>query len=172
MCVSRISTVAGRCGNAAGLRRASGRRGMARPYGRAAPVPSADARCGLRETRSGLRPSPDDAAAGCCDRRGMTSQILVGIDETPAHEAVSLATALAVLAGSEVLLGAGYGHESGSFGGLGWPPREDADAWLKEAESRLAGQGLPWRSMLICGASAAEGLVTLAERESASMVVL
>ena len=102
----------------------------------------------------------------------MNSQILIGIDRTPAHEAVSLATALAVLTGSELVLGAVYGHESGSFGGLVWPPRDDADAWLKEAESRLTGQGLPWRSLMITANSAAEGLVTLAERESVSMIVL
>ena len=102
----------------------------------------------------------------------MTSQILVGIDRTPAHEAVSLATALAVLTGSELVLGAVYGYDSGNFGGLSWPPREDADGWLKEAESRLDGQGLPWRSLKVGAESVAEGLVSLAERESASMIVL
>src|SRR4051794_22938499 len=115
---------------------------MARPYVRVARASSAHARGGVRESRNELRLPPDDAAARRGDLHGMTSQILVGIDETPAHEAVSLATALAVLTGSELVLGAVYGHDSGSFGGLVWPPREDADAWLKEAEARLTGRGL------------------------------
>jgi nucleotide-binding universal stress UspA family protein len=99
-------------------------------------------------------------------------QIVVGIDHTPAHEAVSLATALAVLTGGTLLLGAVYGHESGNFGGLTWPSRDEADGWLKEAESRVAGSGIRWRSYTVPADSAALGLVTLAERESAAMIVL
>jgi nucleotide-binding universal stress UspA family protein len=99
-------------------------------------------------------------------------RIVVGIDPTPAHEAVSLAGALAVLTGGELLLGAVYGHESGTFGGLTWPSRDEADGWLKEAESRLAGSGFPWNSYTVPADSAAQGLVVLAERESAAMIVL
>jgi nucleotide-binding universal stress UspA family protein len=99
-------------------------------------------------------------------------QIVVGIDSTPAHEAVSLATALAALTGATLLLGAVYGHESGTFGGLIWPSRNEADAWLKEAESRLAGSAFPWRSYSVAADSVAQGLVTLAEQESAAMIVL
>jgi nucleotide-binding universal stress UspA family protein len=99
-------------------------------------------------------------------------QIVVGIDPTSAHEAVSLASALAVLTGAELVLGAVYGHESGSFGGLTWPTRSDAGGWLKQAESRHAGSGIPWCSYTVPADSVAQGLVLLAERESASMIVL
>src|SRR4051812_17535090 len=99
-------------------------------------------------------------------------QIVVGIDPSPAHEAVSLATALAVLTGATLVLGAVYGHESGSFGGLTWPSRDDADAWLMEAESRLAGSGIAWHSYTVPADSVAQGLIVLAERESAAMIVL
>jgi nucleotide-binding universal stress UspA family protein len=99
-------------------------------------------------------------------------QIVVGIDPTPAHEAVSLATALAVLTGATLGLGAVYGHESGTFGGLIWPTREEADTWLREAESRLAGSGFAWRSYTVAADSVPEGLLMLAEREAAEMIVL
>lgn len=99
-------------------------------------------------------------------------QIVVGIDPRPAHEAVSLATALAVLTGGTLALGAVYGHESGSFGGLTWPSREDADGWLKQAASGLAGCGIPWHSYTVPADSVAQGLVQLAERESAALIVL
>jgi nucleotide-binding universal stress UspA family protein len=99
--------------------------------------------------------------------------VLVGIDGGPSgREALSLGTALAVLTGSEVVLGSVYGFESGKFGGLTWPPHHDADEWLAEVEKDLEGQGMPWRSLTVPATSVAEGLVWLAERESVQAIVL
>ena len=98
---------------------------------------------------------------------------LVGIDGTPSgREALSLATALAVLTGSTVVLGSVYSYESGRFGGLIWPPHHDADGWLAEAEKDLAGGGLPWRSLTVPATSVAEGLIRLADQESVDAIVL
>jgi nucleotide-binding universal stress UspA family protein len=99
--------------------------------------------------------------------------VLVGIDGTPSgREALSLGTALAVLTGSTLVLGAVYSYDSGKFGALTWPPHRDADEWLAEAEKTLEGRGLPWRSLTVPATSVAHGLILLAERESVQAIVL
>jgi nucleotide-binding universal stress UspA family protein len=99
--------------------------------------------------------------------------VLVGIDGTPSgREALSLGTALAVLTGSTLVLGAVYGYESGKFNALMWPPHHDADEWLAEAEKTLEGRGLPWRSLTVPANSVAQGLIQIAERESVQAIVL
>ena len=60
--------------------------------------------------------------------------VLVGIDGTASGlEAVALGSALAVLTGAPLVLGAVYGYEA-----MCWPPERVADSsWLEEAGERL-----------------------------------
>lgn len=100
--------------------------------------------------------------------------ILVGIDGTPSGlEALSLGSALAVLLGAPLVLGAVYGFESMTTGypGPPWPPREDADAWLRQAEEQL-GDAVPWHSVAVDGSTISHGLTLLAEQERAEILVL
>jgi nucleotide-binding universal stress UspA family protein len=96
--------------------------------------------------------------------------VLVGIDGTPSGlEALSLASALAVLTGAPLVLGAVYGFEpmTSAFGGLAWRlvtteaasiahgltrVAEDEDAALLVLGSRRYG---PLRSTLLGGVSTA-----------------
>jgi nucleotide-binding universal stress UspA family protein len=100
--------------------------------------------------------------------------VLVGIDGTPSGlEALSLARALAVLLDAPLVLGAVYGFESVTTGypGPPWPPKQDALAWLEEAEARL-GDALPSRSVSVDASTIAQGLTQLAEQEHAEILVL
>ncbi len=100
--------------------------------------------------------------------------VLVGIDGTASGlEALSLASALAVLTGAPLVLGAVYGFESmtSTFGGPSWPPHEIAGKWLEEAELRL-GDAIPWRSVTTEASTVAQGLDRLAKGEGASVIVL
>ncbi len=118
-----------------------------------------------------------DSAGGTV--RGMTGDayirpVLVGIDGTSSGlEALSLASALAVLTGAPLVLGAVHGFESmtSTFGGTSWPPHEEADKWLREAEHRL-GDAIPWRSVTTMAATVAHGLTLLAETEDAAILVI
>ncbi len=100
--------------------------------------------------------------------------VLVGIDGTPAGlEALALGSALAMLLGAPLVLGAVYGYESMTTGypGPPWPPREEAIEWLEEAEKRL-GDAIPWHAVSIDGSTIAHGLTQLAEQERAEILVL
>jgi nucleotide-binding universal stress UspA family protein len=103
-----------------------------------------------------------------------TRPVLVGIDGTSSGlEALSLGSALAVITGAPLVLGAVYGFEvmTGTFGGPAWPPHEEADKWLKEAEGRL-GDAVEWRSVSVEAGSIAHGLARMAEEEDAAILVL
>jgi nucleotide-binding universal stress UspA family protein len=103
-----------------------------------------------------------------------TRPVLVGIDGTSSGlEALSLGSALAVLTGAPLVLGAVYGFEvmTSAFGGPAWPPHEEADTWLKEAEARL-GDAVPWRSVTVEAATIAHGLARMADEEDAAILVL
>ena len=103
-----------------------------------------------------------------------TRPVLVGIDGTSSGlEALSLGSALAVITGAPLVLGAVYGFEvmTSAFGGPAWPPHEEADRWLKEAEGRL-GDAVPWRSVTVEAGSIAQGLAQMAEEEDAAILVL
>jgi nucleotide-binding universal stress UspA family protein len=71
------------------------------------------------------------------------------------------------------VLGAVYGFESmtSMVGGPAWPPEEDADRWLEQAEQRL-GDAIPWRSVTTGAATISHGLTRLAEAEDAVVLVL
>ncbi|MDA0161707.1 universal stress protein [Solirubrobacter ginsenosidimutans] len=98
--------------------------------------------------------------------------VLVGIDGTASGlEALALAEAFAVLAGSPLLLAAVCGHQSGAFSDVIWPPKRDAAAWLQEASRRL-GDLVPWTCETMMSNSPAHGLVELAGLEEAQMIVL
>lgn len=99
--------------------------------------------------------------------------VLVGIDGTPSGlEALALGSAFAILTGSPLLLGAVFGYQGGSFAGaLIWPPRADVGRWL-EAASQQLGDLIPWTTETMLSTSPARGLVELAERENARMIVL
>jgi nucleotide-binding universal stress UspA family protein len=99
--------------------------------------------------------------------------VLVGIDGTPSGlEALALGSAFAVLTGAPLVLGAAYAFSGGSFaGGFIWPPQHDAERWLEEAQARL-GDAIPWSTRTIMATSPAQGLLELAKREDASMIVL
>jgi len=100
----------------------------------------------------------------------MTEQphpVLVGIDGTASGlEAVALGSALAVLTGAPLLLGAVFGYD-----GDCWPPERVAGQWLEEAGQHL-GTVFPWRTAAIMSSSPAHGLSTLAAREQPAMIVL
>lgn len=103
-----------------------------------------------------------------------TRPVVVGIDGTPSGlEALSLGNALAVLTGAPLVLGAVYGFEvmASGFGGLAWPPHNEADKWLKEAEQRL-GDVVGWRSVTTESATIPHGLARIAEQEDAAILVL
>jgi nucleotide-binding universal stress UspA family protein len=103
-----------------------------------------------------------------------TRPVLVGIDGTTSgHEALSLGSALAVLTGAPLVLGAVYGFETMTsvFDGPAWPPHEEADKWLKDAEQRL-GDAVPWRSVTTEAGTIAHGLTRIAEEENAAILVL
>lgn len=103
-----------------------------------------------------------------------TRPVLVGIDGTSSGlEALSLGSALAVLTGAPLVLGAVYGFETmtSTFGGPAWPPHEVASKWLQEAESRL-GDAVPWRSVTDEAGTIAHGLARMAEEEDAAILVL
>jgi len=99
--------------------------------------------------------------------------VLVGIDGTPSGlEALALGSAFAILTGSPLLLAAVFGYQGGAFaGGLLWPPKADVDGWLDAASEQL-GDFIPWTSETMLSTSPAHGLVELAERENARMIVL
>src|SRR6478735_2065010 len=106
----------------------------------------------------------------------MTHQIppvLVGIDGTPSGlEALALGGAFAVLTGSPLILGAVYGSEVIALdAGLVWPPKEEAEGWLEQAQSRVA-SCISWSTRMIVSTSPERGLVTLAKAEGARMIVL
>jgi nucleotide-binding universal stress UspA family protein len=97
-----------------------------------------------------------------------TSPVLVGIDGTASGlEALALGSALAILTGSPMVLGAVYGY----MGDLVWPPEADATLWLREAEARV-GDVIPWSTRTVQASSAAHGLTTLAESGGARLIVL
>ena len=103
-----------------------------------------------------------------------TRPVLVGIDGTSSGlEALSLGSALAVITGAPLVLGAVYGFEvmTSAFGGPAWPPHEEAAKWLEEAEGRL-GDAVPWRSVTFAAGSIAHGLAEMAEEEDAAILVL
>jgi len=107
-------------------------------------------------------------------RDSYTRPVVVGIDGTSSGlEALSLGSALAVLTGAPLVLGAVYGFETmtSAFGGPAWPPHEEADRWLKEAEQRL-GDAVPWRSVTTEAATISHGLARMAEEEDAAILVL
>jgi len=93
--------------------------------------------------------------------------VLVGIDGTASgREALVLGSALAVLTGSPLVLGAVFGFE-----GDAWPPRFHADQWLDEAASQM-GDAIPWSTTTIMSTSTAHGLTTLAEQLHAGWIVV
>lgn len=93
--------------------------------------------------------------------------ILVGIDGTASGlEAVALGSALAVLTGSPVVLGAVH-----SFEGESWPTPGMASHWLSEAEERL-GSFIPRTALAIPSTSPARGLNHLAAVHDARLIVL
>jgi nucleotide-binding universal stress UspA family protein len=103
-----------------------------------------------------------------------TRPVVVGIDGTSSGlEALSLGSALAVLTGAPLVLGAVYGFETmtSAFGAPAWPPHEEADKWLKEAEQRL-GDAVPWRSVTTEAGTISHGLARIAEEEDAAILVL
>ena len=96
--------------------------------------------------------------------------VAVGIDGTPSGlEALALGSALAVLTGAPLVLGAVYGHRGNAE--YLWPPKETAQGWLTQAEHRL-GDLIPWSTRLVCSSSPARGLTMLAKREDARMLVI
>ncbi len=99
--------------------------------------------------------------------------VLVGVDGTASGlEAVALGGAFAVLTGAPLILGAVYGSEVLAFdGGLVWPPKDEAQRWLEQAQSRVA-DIIPWSTRVIVSTSPARGLVALAKAEGARMIVL
>jgi len=107
--------------------------------------------------------------------QGMTDQahpVLVGIDGTPSGlEALALASALATLTGSPLLLCAVHGPERSAIDGLGWPPQDEAHGWLMEAGERL-GDTVPWSAQTVASSSVAHGLVAYAGETAAAMIVL
>lgn len=100
----------------------------------------------------------------------MTDQphpVLVGIDGTASGlEAAALGSALAVLTGSPVVLGAVYLYDAES-----WPTRAMAERWLEEAEQRL-GSFIPRTCVTIPSTSPARGLSHLAAAHDARVMVL
>ncbi|HEY7077487.1 MAG TPA: universal stress protein [Solirubrobacteraceae bacterium] len=98
--------------------------------------------------------------------------VVVGIDGTPAGlEALALGRVLAETLGAPLVLGAIFGYEASDFGEIVWPTARDADGWLAEAERRLR-DSVAWTSVTHCAPTRAHGLVDLAEREEAGIVVL
>jgi nucleotide-binding universal stress UspA family protein len=99
--------------------------------------------------------------------------VLVGIDGTASGlEALALGRVLAQLTGGTLVLGAVCGFDSGTLTGeLVWPPQVDAERWLAVAEQRLDGS-VPHRLTTVLSTSVAHGLVTLARREGAQIIVL
>jgi nucleotide-binding universal stress UspA family protein len=96
--------------------------------------------------------------------------VLVGIDGRPSGlEALALGSAIAVLTGSPLVLGAVYGHQGSPE--LVWPSKETAETWLHEAQRQLSGL-IPWSTRLIVGSSPARGLTELAKLERAWVIVL
>ena len=111
-----------------------------------------------------------------CDRRDMTDSphpVLVGIDGTASGlEALALGSAFAVLTGSPLVLAAVYGHGGYVVDyGLVYPPQEEAERWIEEAQQRL-GDFIPFSTRVILSSSPAHGLVDLAGLEGARMIVL
>jgi nucleotide-binding universal stress UspA family protein len=107
-------------------------------------------------------------------RDTFTRPVLVGIDGTSSGlEALSLGSALAVITGAPLVLGAVYGFEvmTSAFGEPAWPTREEANRWLREAEGRL-GDAVPWRSVTVPAGSIAHGLIQMAQEEDAAILVL
>ena len=95
--------------------------------------------------------------------------MLVGIDGTPSGlEALALGSAFAELTGAELVLGGVYG-----FAGVGllWPPPEDAERWVRDAQARVH-PAIPSRTRTIQSTSPAHGLTTMATLEDARMIVL
>jgi nucleotide-binding universal stress UspA family protein len=99
--------------------------------------------------------------------------VLVGIDGTASGlEALALGSAFAVLTGSPLILAAVYGYEGYVVDyGFMYPPRAEAEQWLEDAQRRL-GDLIPWTTRVMLSTSPAHGLVELAEREDARMIVL
>ncbi|HEX6025172.1 MAG TPA: universal stress protein [Solirubrobacter sp.] len=96
--------------------------------------------------------------------------VVVGIDGTPSGlEALALGSALAILTGAPLVLGAVYGHRGTPE--YQWPPKSIAEEWLREAESELA-DFIPWSTQTVFSTSPARGLNGLAKREKARMLVI
>ncbi len=96
--------------------------------------------------------------------------IVVGIDGTPSGlEALALGSALAVLTGAPLVLGAVYGHRGNAE--YQWPPKGTAQEWLHEAQHRLSDL-IPWSTRLVYSSSPAHGLTMLAKLEDARMLVV
>src|SRR4051794_18265823 len=96
-----------------------------------------------------------------------THPVLVGIDGTASGlEALALGSALALLTGAPLLLGAVYGFE-GDY----WPSGERAQSWLDAAAAEV-GAGIPQTTATVLSTSPARGLTHLAAREHAGIVVL
>jgi nucleotide-binding universal stress UspA family protein len=126
--------------------------------------------------RSRPRGSADVRSGSRCDRHGMTDfvpPVLVGIDGTPSGlEALAVGSALAVLTGSSLVLGAVYGYEGGGLAAsLIWPPYGDAERWLEDAQ-RQQPTAIRSSTRTMLSTSAAHGLVELAGLESARAIVL
>jgi nucleotide-binding universal stress UspA family protein len=103
-----------------------------------------------------------------------TRPVLVGIDGTSSGlEALSLGSALAVITGAPLVLGAVYGFEvmTSVFGGPAWPQHAEAERWLQEAEARV-GDAVSWRAVTVEAGSIAQGLAEMAAEEDASILVL
>jgi nucleotide-binding universal stress UspA family protein len=96
--------------------------------------------------------------------------VVVGIDGTRSGlEALELGSALAVLTGAPLVLGAVYGHRGNVE--VVWPPRQEAAGWLEEAQGHVA-DGIAWSTRLVLSSSPARGLTMLAALESAGMLAL
>jgi nucleotide-binding universal stress UspA family protein len=96
--------------------------------------------------------------------------VVVGIDGTSSGlEALALGSALAVLTGAPLGLGAVNGHRGNAE--YLWPPKETAVGWLREAQRRVSNV-IPWSTRLVYSSSPARGLTTLAKREDARMLVI
>jgi nucleotide-binding universal stress UspA family protein len=125
------------------------------------------------QLRAGSRKTPDVRPRRRWHGRAMTDfvpPVLVGIDGTASGlEALELGSALAVLTGAPLVLGAVYGHRGHPE--LVWPSKQQAEAWLTEAQGRI-GDAVVWSTRLALSSSPARGLTMLATLESARMIVI
>ena len=96
--------------------------------------------------------------------------VVVGIDGTASGlEALALGSAVAVLTGAPLVLGAIYGHRGNAE--FQWPPKTAAEVWLEQAQREL-GEPIAWSTRLVYSSSPARGLTMLARHEDAQMLVI